>query len=56
MKKDLKFFKPSNGKYTKTNKIKYTCNPITNCPICEFLKPKTKWQKIKKRISKLWKR
>ncbi len=25
------------------------------CPICEMLKPKTRWQKFKIRISKLWK-
>lgn len=45
-------------KYNKMDKIRYTCNPITNCPICEYLnqiKSKTRWQKIKERISKLWK-
>lgn len=24
------------------------------CPICEMLKPKTKWQRIKSWLSKLW--
>ena len=32
------------------------CNPDVKCPICEMLKPKTRWQKLKIRISKLWKR
>lgn len=31
------------------------CRPDPKCPICEMLKPKTRWQKLKIRISKLWK-
>jgi len=30
------------------------CKSDIKCPICEILKPKTKWQKIKERIFKLW--
>ena len=43
-------------KHTKSSLVlNVECNPEGICPICEMLKPKTRWQKLKTRISKLWK-
>lgn len=32
------------------------CSPDPKCPICEILKPKTKWQRIKEKVKRLWRK
>ena len=39
---------------TKATQFSVECKPNLKCPICEMLKPKTRWQKIKEKIKSLF--